>query len=308
VPLHLTDADVAALLGPADALAAVEDALLRLGRGRVEERPRQRLEIGDGGVAAMLAADGELGLAAVKTYAWTPGGSAFVLVLYGLDDGDVRAVIDADVLGRLRTAGASTVAARRLARPGAASLGVIGCGRQAAAHVVALRRALPGLERVVAYCRSRSALERFCAEHRCVPADRHGDAGACDIVVTATTSVDPVLRGDWLVPGAFVCAVGANRPHARELDNAVLERASFVCTDSREQARLEAGDLIEPVERGVLDWLEVYELQEVVGGTVHGRAADEDVVVFKSNGVASWDLAVAARIVELAKASGAGRL
>ena len=79
-----------------------------------------------------------------------------------------------------------------------------------------------------------------------------------------------MLRGEWLRPGALVCAVGANRPGARELDNVVLERASFVCCDSREQARRESGDLIEPVERGVLDWLEVHELQEVVAGELRG--------------------------------------
>jgi alanine dehydrogenase len=151
VPLHLTEADVAALLSPADAFASVEDSLLRLARGEVEERPRQRLSIGEGVVAAMIAADLELGLACVKTYAWTAAGSGFVLVLYSLESGDVRAVIEADVLGRLRTAAASAVAATRLARPEAKSLGVIGCGHQGAAHVVALREAVPGLESVVAY-------------------------------------------------------------------------------------------------------------------------------------------------------------
>ena len=88
-----------------------------------------------------------------------------------------------------------------------------------------------------------------------------------------TTSKDPVLRGEWLQPGALVCAVGANDPNARELDNAVLERATFVCCDSREQARLESGDLIEPVAQGVLDWLEVHELQDVVAGELAGARA-----------------------------------
>jgi ornithine cyclodeaminase/alanine dehydrogenase-like protein (mu-crystallin family) len=125
------------------------------------------------------------------------------------------------------------------------------------------------------------------------------------VVVTATTSRDPVLRGEWLSPGALVLAIGANEPDARELDNVVLERATFVCTDSREQAKLEAGDLIEPVERGVLDWLEVHELQEVATGELHGRAADGDIVLFKSNGLAAWDLAAAARVVELVSARNA---
>ena len=112
-----------------------------------------------------------------------------------------------------------------------------------------------------------------------------------------TTAKDPVLRGEWLREGALVIAIGANDPTSRELDNVVLERASFVCTDSREQARQEAGDLIEPVARGVLDWLEVHELHDVVVGEITARASDDDIVLFKSNGLAAWDLAAAARVV-----------
>ena len=107
------------------------------------------------------------------------------------------------------------------------------------------------------------------------------------------------MRGEWLREGALVLAIGANEPAARELDNVVLERATFVCTDSLAQARLEAGDLIEPVERGALDWLEVHELQQVAAGELRGREHDEDVVVFKSNGLAAWDLAAAARLSSL---------
>jgi ornithine cyclodeaminase/alanine dehydrogenase-like protein (mu-crystallin family) len=115
-----------------------------------------------------------------------------------------------------------------------------------------------------------------------------------------------VLRGEWLREGALVCAVGANDPRRRELDNAVLERAAFVCCDSREDSQLESGDLIEPVEQGVLDWLEVHELQDVVAGDVQGRASDDDVVLFKSNGIAAWDVAIGARAVELARERGVG--
>ena len=121
-----------------------------------------------------------------------------------------------------------------------------------------------------------------------------------------TTSKDPVLRGEWLREGALVCAAGANAPSRRELDNAVLERAAFVCCDSLEQSRLESGDLIEPVERGVLDWLEVHELQEVVAGEVQGARRPRTIVLFKSNGIAAWDLAVGARVVELARERGVG--
>ena len=169
-----------------------------------------------------------------------------------------------------------------------------------------MRAALPRLERVVVYCRTEERLRAFSEEHDAEPGESHQDPAACDVVVTVTTSKDPVLRGEWLRDGALVCAVGANDPSRRELDNVVLERAAFVCCDSREQARLESGDLIEPVERGVLDWLEVHELHEVVGGSIQGRASADDVVLFKSNGIAAWDLAAGARVVALARERGVG--
>ena len=307
MPLYLTEAEVGRLLTPGDAFAAVEASFARLAAGDVATVPRSRLRLPDGDFAVMACVDRALGYAGLKTYAWTSEATPFLVVLFALADTRVEAVLEADRLGQLRTAAASAVAATRLARDGAGSLGVIGCGRQAASHVAAIRDALPGIERAVVYCRDPADLARFCAEHDCEPAESHRDAAECDVVVTATTSRDPVLRGEWLRPGALVCAVGANDPSARELDNVVLERATFVCTDSREIARGEAGDLIEPIERSALDWLEVHELQDVVTGELAGRAADDDIVLFKSNGIPAWDLAVAARVVELAREQEEGR-
>src|SRR5207302_3989780 len=216
------------------------------------------------------------------------------------------AVIDADKLGRLRTGAASGVAAKHLARSGATTLGIIGCGRQADTQVACIRAAVPTVERVVAYCRTAGSLQEFCARTGAEPGESHRDPAAQEIVVTATTSPDPVLRGEWLNPGALVCAVGANDGKRREVDNVVLERATFVCCDSVEDARLESADLIEPVEAGVLDWLEVYELQDVVAGEIPGRESDDDIVVFKSNGLAAWDIAVGAVVLERARATGRG--
>jgi ornithine cyclodeaminase/alanine dehydrogenase-like protein (mu-crystallin family) len=183
---------------------------------------------------------------------------------------------------------------------------VIGTGWQAESQVACIREALPGIEEVVAYSRDAERLADFCRRLDCEPAEYNRDAAEQDVVVTITTSRDPVLRGEWLQPGALVCAAGANRIQARELDNAVLERATFVCCDSLEQARIEAGDLVEPVERGVLDWLEVHELAEVVGGETTGRQQDEDIVVFKSLGIAAEDVAAAAFVHERALERGLG--
>jgi ornithine cyclodeaminase/alanine dehydrogenase-like protein (mu-crystallin family) len=305
VPLYLTESDVAALLTPADAVEAIEECLRRQARGEVEVAPRRRLRLPDGALADMAAADSGLGLAGGKLYAATGEGVAFAVCLFDAASGELVAVIEADHLGRLRTGAASAVAARHLARSGARTLGVIGCGHQAETQVACIRAALPSLERVVAFCRSRERLESFCERVDAEPGESHREAGAQDVVVTITTSRDPVLRGEWLPPGALVVAAGANVPSRRELDNAVLERATFVCCDLLDQARLESGDLIEPVEAGVLDWLEVHELHEVVGGEVAGRQSDGDVVVFKSNGIAAWDVAIGAAAVERARGLGA---
>jgi len=293
----LTEAEVARLLTPADAVAAVEDSFRRLAAGTIENVPRYRVRRDGGVLAVMSAVDRERGLACVKTYDVTPDRLSFVVVLFRAPE--APAVIEADMLGRLRTGAASAVAAKYLARPDARTLGVIGCGTQARTQVACIREAVPGIERVVAYCRNEERLAAFCREVDAEPGESHRDPAAQDIVVTITTSRDPVLRGEWLQPGALVCAAGANMARSRELDNAVLERAAFVCCDSLDDARLESGDLIEPVQQGVLDWLEVHELQEVVAGELPGRQSDEDIVVFKSNGLAAWDLAVAARVVEL---------
>ncbi len=307
MPLYLTEQDVAELLTPADAVEAIEACFRRLAAGSVENRPRYRLGLDGGALAVMAAADLELGYAGAKVYAGFAEGARFVVLLFRADSPELVAVLEADKLGQLRTGAASGVAARHLASSGARSLGVIGCGWQAETQVACIRAALPQIERVVAFCRTEERLRVFCEQNGAEPGESHQDPAACDVVVTATTSKDPVLRGEWLRPGALVCAVGANDGRRRELDNVVLERAAFVCCDSVEDAKLESADLIEPVTSGVLDWLEVHELQEVVAGELAGRQSDEDIVVFKSNGLAAWDVAVAAATVERARSAGAGR-
>jgi ornithine cyclodeaminase/alanine dehydrogenase-like protein (mu-crystallin family) len=308
MPLYLSEKDVASLLTPADAVPVIEESFRRLAAGDVSNQPRVRLPTGDGTLALMGAADRGLGYAGVKTYSASATNAVFVVVLFEIASGDCVALIEATVLGQLRTGAASGVAAKYLARTNARRLGVLGCGFQAESQVACIRAAVPTIEHTIAFCRTESSLDAFCANVGAEAAETHGEAVRdADVVVTATSSKDPVLRGEWLRDGALVCAVGANHPSRRELDNVVLERATFVCCDSREDARLESGDLIDPIASGVLDWLEVYELQDVVAGEVRGRESDGDVVVFKSNGLAAWDVAIGAAAYESARERGVGR-
>jgi ornithine cyclodeaminase/alanine dehydrogenase-like protein (mu-crystallin family) len=305
--LYLSEADAALLLGPADAVPIVEGSFRRLAVGEVHNQPRVRLPMNGGLLVLMGATDRGIGYSGIKTYSVTATQAVFVVVLFQSESGDCVGVLEANKLGQLRTGGASGVAAKYLARTGASTLGIIGCGFQAETQVACIRAAVPTIERVVAYCRSAERLAAFCERVGAEPADSHSAAVEdADIVVTATTAKDPVVRGEWLKPGALVCAIGANHPSRRELDNVVLDRATFVCCDSREQAKLESGDLIDPVRARVLDWLEVYELQDVVVGEVRGRASDDDIVVFKSNGLAAWDVAIGAAAIELARDRGIG--
>ena len=306
VSRYLTESDVAQLLTPSDAVEAIESCFRRLAEGTMVNAPRRRLRLENGALADMAASDLELGVAGGKLYAASSEGASFAVCLFEASPPRLLGVIEADHLGRLRTGAASGVAARYLASPEARSLGVIGCGSQAETQVACVRAALPGLERVVVYCRTPESLEAFCAAVGAEAGESHRDAGSQDLVVTVTNSRDPVLRGEWLPPGALVLAVGANHPSRRELDNEVLARASFVCCDSLEQAKLESGDLIEPVSAGVLDWLEVHELSEVVSGHVAGRQSDDDIVVFKSNGLAAWDVAIGAEALRRAADRGVG--
>ena len=306
MPLWLSEDDVAALVSPGEAVPVIEECFLRIAAAQVELMPRRRFAVEGGYFAVMAAADRGLGVAGLKSYTVVDGKLQFVVCLFSLEDGSLTALIAADRLGQVRTGAASGVAAKHLARPDAESLGLIGAGWQAESQLAAIRAAVPSIERVVVSSRTHARAAAFAERHGAEVADSPAEAGACDVVVTATTSKDPVLRGDWLSDGALVCAVGANDATARELDSQVIARATLVCCDSLEDARLESGDLIEPVAAGQLDWLEVQELHSIVAGELPGRQSDDDVIVFKSNGIAPWDLAVGHEVLRRARERGVG--
>src|SRR5262249_4149925 len=161
---------------------AVEESFGRLARGAVDNRPRERLPLDEGVFAVMPCVDRELGYAGLKSYAWLRDGTPFVVLLFSLEHARLEAVIEADKLGRRRTARASAAAAGRLAKPDASTLGVIGCGWQAASQIECIRAAVPGIERVVVYCRNAERLAAFCAEHDATAAESHREAGEQDIV------------------------------------------------------------------------------------------------------------------------------
>lgn len=311
--LFLTETDVTRLLTMPDAIRVVEDALREMGESRAVNRPRQRVRAPDGIVHVMPAGLPTRGYIGFKYYSSFRPRTRFWFHLIDSNDGDVLAIIQADRLGQQRTGAASGVATKHLARTDASSVGILGTGWQAESQLQAIC-AVRKIRLVRCYSRDGEHRKSF-ARRMSMLLDvdvRDVDSGEeavreADIVVTATTSHEPILAGEWVKPGAHVNAVGANRAEARELDDEAVIRSTFVCVDSIEQAKIEAGDLISPVERGVFSWTRVHELSGLVAGKALGRASRDDVTLFKSMGIAIEDVAVGAWVYERAREQEIGK-
>jgi len=311
--LLLTEADVTALLPMPLALEAVEEVFRWQGEGKLTNRPRVRLPVPGGLLQVMPAAVPEARVMGLKAYATVRGQAKFVVLLFSAESGALLAVIEADRLGQMRTGAASGVATKYLARPDADRVGCYGTGWQARSQleaVCAVRR----VREVRVYGRDPERRARFAEEMSATlgvpvtPADRpEAVAREASILITITGSKTPVLEGRWIMPGAHVNAAGSNALQRAELDVEAVRRASLVVTDSLEQARLECGDLVAPIEQGVLRWEDVHELGEVVAGKRPGRRGPDDVTLFESQGVAMEDVAVAARLVARARERQTGR-
>ena len=311
--LFFTEEDVTRLLTMDDAVSAVEDAFRQLGEGSAVNCPRARVGLPGTMLHVMPAGSAEWGVLGLKAYIAKRTGARFLFYLYGTS-GDLQAVIEADRLGQIRTGAASGVATRFMAREDAATVGLYGTGWQARSQLEAVARVRP-LSRARVFGRDRERRRRFCEEMSeflgfdVQPTEVPEDipVGA-DILITATTSREPILRGDWLRPGQHINAIGANFSYKREVDGGVVRRSSCIVVDSKEQALLECGDLITPESEGALEWSNVSELGQLVCGKALGRRTDEDITLFESQGIAIEDVAVARRIVELGRERGVGEV
>jgi ornithine cyclodeaminase len=232
------------------------------------------------------------------------------VLLFDGETGVLRALVDASAITATRTAAVSGVATRALAREDARELAILGSGVQARSHLEAMAAARP-FERARVWSRTAEHAAAFAAEAEVsFPVEAVGSAEeavrAADVVVTATSSLEPIVRRDWLAPGAHVNAVGSSIPTARELD-ADTVAASALFADARESMVNEGGDYFFAVrEAGIGPDHIRAELGEVLTGSGQGRLADDELTVFKSLGVAAEDLAAAEHVYTRAQAAGAG--
>lgn len=312
--LYISEEDVAACLPMSKAIELVEDAFRKLADGSAVNQPRRRVILPTRSVLHYMAAGTPeyFGLKAYSVNAKT--GAHFEVLLYRSSDGLPLATLEANRLGQIRTGAASGVATKYLAREDARVAGIIGSGFQARTQLEAVANAR-NLHEVRVWSRNRERREEFarqCAAElnlnvRPTETVRECVEGA-DIVTTATSSKEPVFESAWITPGTHVNGTGSNWADRRELPAALLfERAAIVAVDSVEVAKLESGDLLVPLgEPGCTSFPGV-ELSEIIAGKRPGRTSADQITVFKSNGLAVEDIAVAGHVYEEALRRGLGQ-
>lgn len=310
--LLLRDGEVRSLLDMADSIDALEEAFTALSHRNAINRPRTRLIQSNGILHVFAASYMGAGVLGLKTFTVFRQGVQAVVLLFSAEDGRLLSIIEADWLGRMRTGATSGVATRHLANPQASRVGLIGAGKQAETQLMGVCAVRP-IRTVSVYSRHQPACEAFCQrmaqqlQIEVVPASSARVAiEEADVVITATNAGEPVLDGAWLRAGCHLNVIGSNWAKRREIDDETVERASLITTDSVEQARLEAGDLIIPANMGNLDWESVWELADVVAGDGPQRNSSYEITLYKAVGVALEDITIAARAYTRAREQGVG--
>jgi ornithine cyclodeaminase/alanine dehydrogenase-like protein (mu-crystallin family) len=314
VALFISEKDVTSLISISDAIEAIS-AIFRLsGEGKVINPPRQCVNLSEGELRITSAVVPPLGRMGVKVSSSLifKSNSGRLLILTDTRSGRILALIEVFQLGALRTGAATGVATDFLARPAAGRVGVFGSGRQARMQLLAVASVRP-VERVVAISPHRDRLEAFCHEMRdrlrlpVTPAKTPEELYDNDVLISATTAKEPVILGRWLRPGTHINAIGGNVIGRQELDEEAVARCAVVTVvDNKEQAKQESAELVRAVERGMISWEKVREIGDVVAGKNPGRPTPDSITLFKSLGVAMEDVALAARVYELALQRGVG--
>jgi ornithine cyclodeaminase/alanine dehydrogenase-like protein (mu-crystallin family) len=311
--LLLNEEDVHHLLTMDMALEAVEESLRKMALDEAQNVPRTRAQTDHAMLHVLSAAAKSLGVMGYKVYATSRRGANFHVGLFDGKTGALLSLMQADYLGQMRTGAASGVATEYMARPEASEVGLFGSGKQARTQLQAVCK-VRKISRVQVYSPNEEHRRRFATEMSAlcqtevVPVARPEMAAEDkDVVITATTSREPVLNGHWIAEGTHINAVGSNFLGRAEMDAVAVRRCETIVVDSKDQARLEAGDFVQPLEDGSIHWADVHELGQVIVGRYTGRKHPQDVTLFKSLGIAIEDVAVAAVVYEKALAAGVGR-
>lgn len=303
----LSDSEVEALVSFDELLRAVSEAFKSLSANEIAMPPRGKVTVeGRGDLLLMPCLAPSLGIFTLKVISIYPRNperglptTSAVIMAFDPDDGVPKLVAEARALTALRTAAATALSIKYLARPESSNLGLIGCGYQARWQLLLANHVMrPEGIKVYDVLKERAeslaqeALRRtgksveVCTSARELVEDS-------DVVITATTSRSPVVKKEWVNPGTHIAAIGSYLPEVAELDPQLVASAKVV-VDHIEAAKEEAGDIIQAVRLGLMRWEDIYgEIGEIIAGLKPGRLSDDEVTVFKTVGTAAQDAAVA---------------
>ncbi len=289
--IFITEAQVREHLPMREAVRLMRETFADLRTGKAQNQSRRRLVLPTGSVLHSLA--GAWGkYFGTKVYSTNPKhGAYFFFLLFDAETALPLAHMEANYLGQIRTGAASGYATDVLSAPEAATLAIIGSGFQARTQIDAIRE-VRHLREIRVWSRSEAKRLHFASETGAKPVGTAEEAvRGADIVVTATSSKNPVLEADWVSPGTHVNAMGSNRAERRELPSGLVTRADLIAVDSIEQSKLESGDLL----LAPVDWNDprIVELSQI-----EQRPPGAPITIFKSNGLGVEDVAAAAHVYE----------
>ena len=316
----LNQREIHDLLSMDESIQVMEHALRSVSRGQVVQPVRTVMKMPSQSVLGMMPSfNSEIEAVGAKVVTVFPSnhGSEYdahqgVVLLFETTHGCLQAILDATAITALRTPAVSGAATKVLSAEGASKLGILGAGTQAWGHLEAMSL-VRNLDKVLVWSPVPGEAEafaergsaRFGLEVRSVDTAQKAVESA-DIVCTATSAHEAILRGEWLRPGVHINAIGACKADSRELDTeAVLKSKTFV--DSRASALAEAGDILIPLKETAIKKAHILaEIGEVIDGSAKGRMAPEEITLFKAVGLAVEDLAAARFIYEKAKRKAVG--
>jgi len=306
--IFLDEAQVTELLDMQSCIRVLEEAFKDKAEGEASVLPRRRLPFRGARFMIMASTLSRKGWYGFKVYGV---GHGHEMVLYKAGEGIV-AILSSRRIGQVRTGAASGLATKYMARADARHLGCFGTGRQAETQILAVAQ-VRKLESIHVYGRDTQKRKAFAdrmgalLDREVRPVESSADAvKGRDIIITMTNSSQPVFDGKLVEPGTHINAAGSNTRLHRELDEIAVTRAGTIATDDIEGAKLECGDLVWPIERGLLAWEKVYELAPIVAGRMAGRRSDDEITLFESQGIALEDVAAASLIYERAVERGIG--
>lgn len=319
--LVISEKQVRDLLDLDELIAALEQAHVQFSAGRVVMPVRLVVPLPEvqGRITSMPAFMSEGKALGIKIISWfrdNPGrGLPPILAtisMYSAETGRLQVLMDGACITATRTACASAMATRALARPETPVLGVLGAGTQARTHIRALSR-VRSIERVLIWSPTRTSaiyVKEELEDEMGFPIQPQESAEAvvreADVLTTVTDAAEPILKAEWLKPGVHINAVGSHRPEARELDGATVKRSTVV-VDSLDAINTECGDILLAIQDGAITSDHVRgEIGEVLSGARPGRTSDDEITLYKSVGIAAQDVAAASLVYRRALEQGVG--